>query len=92
MLVSLATGGEGSVQSDARRALAGAAVSDADREKLAASESELDDRVAELATRRGGDVGQLYASLQKAGRLKEIERSITEEKVFKWLLDQNTVE
>jgi trigger factor len=64
----------------------------ADREKLAASESELDDRVAELASRRGTDVGQLYASLQKAGRLKEIERSITEEKVFKWLLDQNTVE
>jgi trigger factor len=64
----------------------------ADREKLASSESELDDRVAELASRRGTDVGQLYASLQKAGRLKEIERSITEEKVFKWLLDQNTVE
>jgi len=64
----------------------------AEREKLTASESELDDRVAELATRRGTDVGQLYASLQKAGRLREIERSITEEKVFKWLLDQNTVE
>jgi trigger factor len=64
----------------------------AEREKLTSSESELDDRVAELAARRGTDVGQLYASLQKAGRLKEIERSITEEKVFKWLLDQNTVE
>jgi len=64
----------------------------AEREKLAASESELDDRIAELATRRGVDVGQLYASLQKAGRLKEIERGITEEKVFKWLLGQNTVE
>jgi trigger factor len=64
----------------------------AEREKLAASESELDDRVAELAARRNADVGQLYASLQKAGRLKEIERGITEEKVFKWLLNQNTVE
>jgi trigger factor len=64
----------------------------AEREKLAASESELDDRVAELASRRGTDVGQLYASLQKAGRLKEIERTITEEKVFRWLLGQNTVE
>ena len=63
-----------------------------EREKLASTESELDDRVADLATRRGTDVGQLYASLQKAGRLKEIERGITEEKVFKWLLDQNTVE
>lgn len=63
-----------------------------EREKLIATESELDDRVAELAARRGTDVGQLYSSLQKAGRLKELERGITEEKVFKWLLDQNTVE
>ena len=64
----------------------------AEREKLSSTESELDDRVAELASRRGTDVGQLYASLQKAGRLKELERGLTEEKVFKWLLDQNTVE
>lgn len=64
----------------------------AEREKLTATESEIDDRVADLAARRGADVGQLYASLQKAGRLKELERTITEEKVFKWLLDQNTVE
>jgi trigger factor len=64
----------------------------AEREKLASSESEIDDRITELAARRGTDVGQLYASLQKAGRLKEIERGITEEKVFKWLFDQNTVE
>ena len=63
-----------------------------EREKLTATESELDDRITELAARRGTDVGQLYSSLQKAGRLKELERGITEEKVFKWLLDQNTVE
>jgi hypothetical protein len=30
--------------------------------------------------------------LQKSGRLKELERSITEEKVFKWLTEKNTVE
>jgi trigger factor len=64
----------------------------AEREKLTSSESEIDDRITELAARRGTDAGQLYASLQKAGRLKEIERTITEEKVFKWLFDQNTVE
>lgn len=64
----------------------------AEREKLASTEGELDDRVTELAARRGMEAGQLYASLQKAGRLKEIERTITEDKVFKWLLDQNTVE
>jgi trigger factor len=64
----------------------------AEREKLTSTESDIDDRITELAARRGTDAGQLYASLQKAGRLKEIERGITEEKVFKWLFDQNTVE
>jgi len=34
----------------------------------------------------------VYASLQKANRLREIERSITEDKVFAYLLDKNTVE
>jgi len=33
----------------------------------------------------------VYASLQKAGRLKELERQITEEKVFAYLLQQSTV-
>jgi trigger factor len=35
--------------------------------------------------------GQIYAQLEKSGRLKEMERSITEDKVFKWLLDRNDV-
>jgi len=64
----------------------------AERESLTATEADLDDRIAETAAKRGGDPGQLYASLQKAGRLKELERSITEDKVFKWLLERNTVE
>ncbi|MEK7402686.1 MAG: trigger factor [Gemmatimonadota bacterium] len=64
----------------------------AEAEKLLASESDIDDRVAEVAKGRNADPGQVYASLQKAGRIKEIERAITEEKVFKWLLERNTVE
>lgn len=64
----------------------------AEREKLAATEGDVDDKVAELAGKRGIEPGQLYASLQKAGRLRELERSITEERVFTWLLGQNTVE
>jgi trigger factor len=64
----------------------------AERESLTATESDLDDRIAETAAKRGADPGQLYASLQKAGRLKELERSITEDNVFKWLLERNTVE
>lgn len=63
----------------------------AEREGLAASEADIDDKVAEMATKRGTEPGQLYASLQKAGRLKEIEQSVTEEKVFAWLLERNEV-
>jgi trigger factor len=64
----------------------------AEREKLAATEADIDDRVAEVASKRNADPAQVYASLQKAGRLKEIEHSITEDKVFAWLLERNSVE
>jgi trigger factor len=64
----------------------------AEREKLTASEADVDDKVAEVAAARKANVSEVYASLQKAGRLREIERGITEEKVFKWLLERNTVE
>lgn len=64
----------------------------AEREKLGASEADVDERVADVARKRSAEPGQVYASLQKAGRIKEIERAITEEKVFKWLLERNTVE
>ena len=46
----------------------------------------------DVAKKRNQDPGQVYASLQKANRLSEIERSITEERVFAWLLERNTVE
>lgn len=61
----------------------------AEREKLAATESDVDDRIAEMAAKRNTDPGKLYASLQKAGRLREIEQGITEERVFNWLLERN---
>jgi trigger factor len=64
----------------------------ATREKLTASEADVDARVADVAAKRGAEPGQIYASLQKAGRIKEIERSITEEKVFAWLLEHNEVQ
>lgn len=64
----------------------------ATREKLVATEGDVDDKVAELAAKRGIEPGPLYASLQKAGRLRELERSITEERVFTWLLERNTVD
>jgi trigger factor len=64
----------------------------AERENLKASEADIDARVAEMAAKRNADVSQVYMSLQKAGRLKEIEQGITEDKVFEWLLSKNTVE
>ena len=63
----------------------------AEQHQLAASEKDVDDRVAKVAEQRGTEPGQVYASLQKAGRLPEIERSITEEKVFEWLTSRNDV-
>jgi trigger factor len=64
----------------------------AQREGLAATEADIDARVAELAEKRGANPGQVYASLQKDGRIKELERSITEDKVFNWLLERSTIE
>ena len=64
----------------------------AEAEGLKASESDIDDRITEMAGKRGVNPGQLYAQLQKAQRLSELERGITEDKVFAWLFERNTVE
>jgi trigger factor len=61
-------------------------------QKLQATEAELDQRIQELAARRGMPAAQLYASLEKAKRLRDVARSLTEEKVFTYLLSQSTVE
>src|SRR3989442_353126 len=63
-----------------------------EHEQLQASEAELDQRIQELAARREMPPEHLYASLEKAKRLRDVERSITEEKVFAFLLSQSTVE
>ncbi len=63
----------------------------AERESLTASASDVDARVEEMAKSRNADPGQVYAQLQKAGRLQEIERELTENRVFAWLLERNTV-
>ncbi len=63
----------------------------AEQQQLTATERDVDDRVAKVAEQRKTEPGQVYASLQKAGRLPEIERSITEEKVFEWLTTRNEV-
>ena len=76
-------------QAQVKRELVLDAVSTA--QNLHATEAELDARVAELAVARGVEPGKLYASLQQGKRLGELQRTITEEKTFAWLLGQSTV-
>jgi trigger factor len=63
----------------------------AETKKLSATEEDLDAKVEEIAKTRDIPPGQVYASLQKAKQLPEMERGITEEKVFKYLMDLSTV-
>jgi trigger factor len=63
----------------------------AEREGLAASAADVDARIEQMATARNTDPGQLYAQWQKAGRLEQLERELTEERVFAWLLERNPV-
>ncbi|HEY0929327.1 MAG TPA: trigger factor [Gemmatimonas sp.] len=63
----------------------------AERESLTASAADVDARVEELAKARNADPGQVYAQLQKSGRLTEVERELTEDRVFAWLLEKNPV-
>jgi trigger factor len=59
---------------------------------LRATEADLDQRIGALAAARNLPPAELYASLQKSNRLADLERAITEEKVFTHLLSQSTVE
>ena len=63
----------------------------AERESLVASAADVDARIEEMAKARNVDPGQVYAQLQKAGRLQEIERELTESRVFTWLLERNAI-
>jgi len=63
----------------------------AERENLKATEEDLDQRIELIAKQREAEPAQVYASLQKANRLNELERSITEEKVFAYLMEQSNI-
>ena len=64
----------------------------ADAQSLHATEADVDGRIAVMAAARNVPAGQVYSSLQKANRLAELERAITEDKVFGFLLQHSTVE
>src|SRR6266513_2936759 len=59
---------------------------------LRATEAELAQKLQEVAARRGAPVAEVRAALEKAKRLRDLERGLTEEKVFTFLLSQSTVE
>jgi trigger factor len=63
----------------------------AQQQGLKATDEDIDERIEDIARRRRVEPGQVYASLQKAGRLRELERTLTEEKVFAYLQSQSTV-
>ena len=63
-----------------------------DHHDVRATAAELDQRLQEIAARRNMPVAELRASLEKAKRLRDLERGLTEEKVFAFLLPQSTVE
>jgi len=77
-------------EAQVRRDLVLSAVAEA--QSLYATEADVDARIAAMAEARNVPAGQVYASLQKAKRLPELERAITEDKVFGYLLQQSTVE
>jgi trigger factor len=63
-----------------------------EQQSLQATEADIDAKIQELAARRQMPPEQLYASLEKAKRLRDLERGLTEEKVFTFLLSKSTVE
>jgi trigger factor len=63
-----------------------------EKEGLRATEADLDARIQEMAAKRKVPAAQVYASLEKNKRLRDLERGVTEEKVFAFLLSKSTVE
>ena len=63
----------------------------ADREGLRATADEVDERVEKIAQAQGPSPSDVWLELEKRGQLQGLEGEITEDKVFGWLRQQNTV-
>lgn len=57
-----------------------------------ASREEVQERVLEIAKRAGRPAGEVRSRLAKSGELRDIERRITEDKVYKFLREQSEIE
>lgn len=64
----------------------------AELENLSATGDEVEARVTELAERLNRPAAEVRTQLRKNGRLSELEREITEEKVFEYLKSLSTIE
>jgi trigger factor len=64
----------------------------ADAARLHATEADVEQRIAELAARRGEQPSALKASLEKANRLRELQRAMTDDNVFAHLLGKSAVD
>jgi trigger factor len=63
----------------------------ADREGLRATAEDVDARVEALAESHGRSPSEVWLEMEKSGRMQALESEITEDKVFEFLLAQNTV-
>jgi trigger factor len=64
----------------------------AEMNDLRATAEEVDARVEEIAQRNNRQAGEVWAQLQRTGRLEGVESEIMEEKVFSFLETQSTIE
>ena len=58
---------------------------------LRATQDDIDQRVEQLAERHQRSPSEVWLQLEKSGQLEVLEREITEDKVFKFLMEQNEV-
>jgi trigger factor len=63
----------------------------ADQQQIRASQDEIDARIAALAEQHGRSESEVWLQLEKSGQLEQLEREITEQKVFEHLEAENTV-
>ncbi|MBT8403294.1 MAG: trigger factor [Gemmatimonadetes bacterium] len=63
----------------------------AEQQELQSTDDEIDARVEEIAEKNDSNPAEVYARLQKAGRIDQLEREITEQKVFDYLKEQSTI-
>ena len=63
----------------------------AEIEGLQSNDDEIDARVEEIAEKNDSNPAEVYARLQKAGRIDQLGREITEQKVFEHLKEQSTI-